>query len=136
VPNAEDGIRKLVARCQALGPTLVVRTAGKPAKVALTACMQKLLTILNAIARDGTPWQPDRTLARTWFPRQLLTTLHLLGSWLRLFTLLTRRRGVRLPQAFVEENAPELVRDARGLRVEAHPQVIPMPPWPSSRSIR
>lgn len=42
-----------------------LRTAGKPAKVALTACMRKLLTILNAIARDGTRWQPDRTLART-----------------------------------------------------------------------
>jgi transposase len=35
-----------------------LRTAGKPAKVALTACMRKLLTILNAIARDGRPWQP------------------------------------------------------------------------------
>jgi transposase len=32
--------------------------AGKPAKVALTACMRKLLTILNAIARDQKPWQP------------------------------------------------------------------------------
>jgi transposase len=38
-----------------------LRTAGKPAKVALTACMRKLLTILNAIARDGRPWQPART---------------------------------------------------------------------------
>lgn len=28
-------------------------TAGKPTKVALTACMRKLLAILNAIARDG-----------------------------------------------------------------------------------
>jgi transposase len=37
----------------------------KPAKVALTAGMRKLLTILNAIARDGAPWQPERTLART-----------------------------------------------------------------------
>lgn len=35
-----------------------LRAAGKPAKVALTACMRKLLTILNAIARDGRPWQP------------------------------------------------------------------------------
>ena len=35
-----------------------LRTAGKPAKVALTACMRKLLVILNAIARSGTPWQP------------------------------------------------------------------------------
>lgn len=31
--------------------------AGKPAKVALTACMRKLLTILNAIRRDQKPWQ-------------------------------------------------------------------------------
>jgi transposase len=38
-----------------------LRAAGKPAKVALTACMRKLLTILNAIARDGTRWQPART---------------------------------------------------------------------------
>ena len=35
-----------------------LRSAGKPAKVALTACMRKLLTILNAMARDGRPWQP------------------------------------------------------------------------------
>jgi transposase len=32
--------------------------AGKPAKVALTACMRKLLTILNAVIRDQKPWQP------------------------------------------------------------------------------
>jgi transposase len=31
---------------------------GKPKKVALTACMQKLLTILHALLRDRTPWQP------------------------------------------------------------------------------
>lgn len=31
--------------------------AGKPAKVALTACMRKLLVILNAITRDSRPWQ-------------------------------------------------------------------------------
>jgi transposase len=30
---------------------------GKPAKVALTAAMRKLLTILNAILRSQTPWQ-------------------------------------------------------------------------------
>ncbi len=42
-----------------------LRAAGKPAKVALTACMRKLLTILNAMARDGAAWQPDRTLVRT-----------------------------------------------------------------------
>jgi transposase len=30
---------------------------GKPKKVALTACMHKLLTILHAVLRDHTPWQ-------------------------------------------------------------------------------
>lgn len=34
-----------------------LRQAGKPAKVAIVACMRKLLTILNAILRDQTPWQ-------------------------------------------------------------------------------
>jgi transposase len=32
--------------------------AGKRKKVALTACMHKLLTIMNAMVRDITPWQP------------------------------------------------------------------------------
>jgi transposase len=32
--------------------------AGKPKKVALVACAHKLLTILNAIARDQRPWAP------------------------------------------------------------------------------
>ena len=31
--------------------------AGKPRKVALVACMRKLLTILNAMVRDDTHWQ-------------------------------------------------------------------------------
>ena len=35
-----------------------LRDSGKPAKVALVACMRKLLTILNAILRDQQPWQP------------------------------------------------------------------------------
>jgi transposase len=33
--------------------------AGKPKKVALTACMHKLLIILNALLRHRTPWQHD-----------------------------------------------------------------------------
>ena len=33
-------------------------TAGRPGKVALTAAMRKLLTILNAMLRDRRPWQP------------------------------------------------------------------------------
>lgn len=32
---------------------------GKPPKVALTACMRKLLVILNAMARDGVAWNPE-----------------------------------------------------------------------------
>ena len=35
-----------------------LRAAGKPPKVALTACMRKLLTILNAMVRANTHWQP------------------------------------------------------------------------------
>lgn len=34
-----------------------LRAAGKEAKVALTACMRKLLVILNAMIRTDTPWQ-------------------------------------------------------------------------------
>jgi transposase len=33
--------------------------AGKAKKVALVACMRKLLTILNAMAKHQTPWQPQ-----------------------------------------------------------------------------
>ena len=32
--------------------------AGKPKKLALTACMRKLLTILNSMARTGAHWDP------------------------------------------------------------------------------
>ena len=44
-------------------PTLKVfyerlRSKGKTAKVALVACMRKLLTMLNAMLRDGKKWQP------------------------------------------------------------------------------
>jgi transposase len=34
--------------------------AGKQQKVALTACMHKLLLILNAMVRDGTPWDATK----------------------------------------------------------------------------
>lgn len=33
-----------------------LRAAGKPAKVAIVACIRKLVTILNAILRDKKPW--------------------------------------------------------------------------------
>jgi transposase len=48
------------ARCN---PTLRslyqrLRQAGKPPKLALVACLRKLLTILNAMIRDHKPWNP------------------------------------------------------------------------------
>lgn len=33
--------------------------AGKPKKLALTACMRKLLTILNSMVKHGCPWNPN-----------------------------------------------------------------------------
>ncbi len=38
-----------------------LRAAGKPFKVAATACMRKLLTILNAMVRHDQPWNPQLT---------------------------------------------------------------------------
>jgi len=35
-----------------------LKAAGKAPKVALTACMRKLLVILNAVIRNERPWQP------------------------------------------------------------------------------
>lgn len=35
-----------------------LRAAGKPAKVALTACMRKLLIIVNTMIREHRPWNP------------------------------------------------------------------------------
>ena len=36
---------------------------GKPKKVALVACMRKLLVTCNAVVRDGAVWERDRALA-------------------------------------------------------------------------
>jgi len=37
--------------------------AGKPPKVALTACMRKILVILNAMLKNGTYWNPQLPIA-------------------------------------------------------------------------
>jgi transposase len=37
-----------------------LRQRGKPGLVAIVACMRQLLTILNAIARSGTSFEPSR----------------------------------------------------------------------------
>ena len=39
--------------------------AGKEKKVALTACMRKLITILNAMLKQSKPWQVESTVAAT-----------------------------------------------------------------------
>ena len=36
--------------------------AGKPEKLALTACMRKLLTILNSMVRSGQHWNPSLSI--------------------------------------------------------------------------
>lgn len=35
-----------------------LREAGKPKRVALVACMRKLLVILNTMLKQGQPWSP------------------------------------------------------------------------------
>jgi transposase len=42
--------------------------AGKPKKVALTACTRKLLTILNAMVKNGTDWDPNHAQRATNVP--------------------------------------------------------------------
>lgn len=37
-----------------------LRNAGKPAKVVIVACMRKLLTIMNVIIKNNTPWNPKK----------------------------------------------------------------------------
>ena len=36
-----------------------LEAAGKPFQVMLTACMRKLLVILNTMLKTGTPWNPQ-----------------------------------------------------------------------------
>jgi len=36
-----------------------LKSRGKPHKVAIVACMRKILTILNAMVRESTPWTPE-----------------------------------------------------------------------------
>ena len=68
VSRTGAGIDELIERLKPLSSKLVaieatggfetVVAAGKPKLVAIIAVARKLLTILNAILRDKTPWQP------------------------------------------------------------------------------
>lgn len=40
-----------------------LRAVGKAPKVAIVACMRKLLTILNAMVRDGKPWRAPNAIS-------------------------------------------------------------------------
>ena len=42
-----------------------LKQAGKPFKVILTACMRKLLIILNAIAKCQQPWSTEKITSTT-----------------------------------------------------------------------
>ena len=42
--------------------------ASKAKKVALTACMRKLVTILNAMVKHRTPWQVETMQPSAMFP--------------------------------------------------------------------
>jgi transposase len=55
----------VATRCNAVIRAFYQRllAAGKPKKLALTACMRKLLTILNAMAKTNTRWQAHEALA-------------------------------------------------------------------------
>ena len=66
ISGGRGGVRAMLsmaaltaARCDPTMRAYYERLAqhGKPTKVALVACMHKLLTIANAILRDGVPWR-------------------------------------------------------------------------------
>ncbi len=45
---------------------------GKHKKVALTACIRKMIIILNAMVRDGVMWKPNMANRLTWDHSRLL----------------------------------------------------------------
>ena len=53
-------IRRVLYATPAIKHNPAIRTfyLPSPGKVALTAAMRKLLTVLNAMLRDRRPWQP------------------------------------------------------------------------------
>lgn len=55
---ATHSARRYNPQIKAMSDRLVA--VGKPPKVVLVACMRKLLTILNAILRTETPWNPNQ----------------------------------------------------------------------------
>lgn len=58
--NAANVARQHEPKFKAFYQRLIAK--GKPFKVAINACMRKLLTVVNAIIRDGSQWQADAVL--------------------------------------------------------------------------
>ena len=56
-------------------PVVVALAAGKPTNVAVVACLHTLLTLLNALRKRQTRWQPTLTAWPIW-----LTTVALLAG--------------------------------------------------------
>ena len=73
---------------------------GKPKKVALTACMRKLLTILNAMLKHRTPWAIRRSWSHALDNQDSCCTHELCtnrltghyGYWASALTIFTKRR--------------------------------------------
>jgi transposase len=69
IRGGRSGVRTVLYMCTVAGlrcnPMLKasyrhLKAQGKPSKVALIACVRKLLVVLNAIARDHRPWEEQR----------------------------------------------------------------------------
>jgi transposase len=60
LPELGTLTRKQIPRLVEVAP----RAVGKPARVALTACMRKVLTILNAMTTHRTPWRAMEIVPR------------------------------------------------------------------------
>lgn len=69
ISGGRPAVRRVLYMCAVSGlrcnPALQafyqrLKAEGKPSKVALTACMRKLLITLNAMVRDPCPWDPHR----------------------------------------------------------------------------
>jgi transposase len=61
-PHVRKALFMPILTCIRLNPTLItfyqhLKNQGKPAKVALVACMRKLLTILNLMLKDNQLWK-------------------------------------------------------------------------------
>ncbi|MBW8308036.1 MAG: IS110 family transposase [Candidatus Paracaedibacteraceae bacterium] len=62
-PNVRKALYMPILVCISINPLISpfykrLRSQGKVAKVALTACMRKLLTILNSMLKNLQPWDP------------------------------------------------------------------------------